>query len=172
MSSFRKPVITMPVVVHRRALKRKEKLRIQELAEAGTAYPKGDKTLTPVISCRRRELDHYQGARPNPFKKLTYASEHWASRKTIGDYFCFNGVKSPLSTNFHKNIISEKTRERVGNSRPDFEQITVLDNRLKGGLKRLGFVHPTNIQELSIRDLVDGQSGILAAETGNGKTLA
>jgi len=161
----------LPVVVHRRALKRSEKMKMAELQEAGTAYPKGDTKAQPVISCRRPELNHYQGQRPSPFKKLNYASEHWESRRTIGDFFSFNGVKKPLSTNYTEFVVSERTRERLGDSRPDFERIP-LDHRLKGGLKTMGFTHPTNIQQLSLKDLVEGQSGILAAETGNGKTLA
>jgi len=172
MSSFRKPIITMPVRVHRRALKRQEKQRLEELADQGSAYPKGDRKAMPVITCRRPELNHYQGQFYNPFKKLQFASEHWASRKTIGDFFSFNSYKKPLSTDFHNRIISENTRDKLGTTRPDFERVEKLSPSLKAGLKKLGFTHPTNIQEMSIRELLEGQSGILAAETGNGKTLA
>jgi len=145
---------------------------MEELAESGTAYPKGNRSIMPVISCRRTELNHYQGQRVNPFKKLVYASEHWGSRKTIGDYFSFNGYKKALSTSFHENVVSEKTRDRLDPDRPQFQSFDQLDSRLLNSLKNLGLTHPTNIQQLSLRDLLKGQSGILAAETGNGKTLA
>ena len=171
MSSFRKPVITLPVRVHRRAIKRREKQRLEELEDSGSAYPKGNRDLPPVIACRRKELNFYQGQRHNPFKKLQLATEHWPSRSTIGDYFAFNAYKTPLSTNFHDRIVSLHTKEIIGNTRPDFQPLG-LDSRLETALKNLKFLNPTNIQQLAIPGLLKGQSAIVAAETGNGKTLA
>ena len=113
--------------------------------------------MSLYLQCNKHfEVVIFQGQRVNPFKKLVYASEHWGSRKTIGDYFSFNGYKKALSTSFHENVVSEKTRDRLGPDRPQFQSFDQLDSRLLNSLKNLGLTHPTNIQQLSLRDLLKG----------------
>ena len=84
-----KPVITIPLRVNQRAVKRQEKIRMKELEAKHSKYYKGDRTLPPLIKCRRSELDHYKGQIYPSFKKLPMATEHWMSRSTIGDFFAF-----------------------------------------------------------------------------------
>ena len=84
-----KPVITIPLRVNQRAIKRQEKIRMKELEAKHSKYYKGDRTLPPLIKCRRSELDHFKGQIYPSFKKLPMATEHWMSRSTIGDFFAF-----------------------------------------------------------------------------------
>ena len=88
-SKIGKPVITIPVRVNQRAIKRQEKLRMRELEAKHSKYYKGDRNLPPIITCRRPELNHFKGQTYPPFKRLPMASEQWMSRKTIGDFFSF-----------------------------------------------------------------------------------
>ena len=88
-----KPIISIPVRVNQRAIKRQEKIRIKELEEAHSRYSKGDLKF-PIIKCRRPELDHFRGQTYAPFKSLPMASEHWMSRSTIGDFFSFVPFRS------------------------------------------------------------------------------
>ena len=98
-----KTVIKLPLRVERRAAKRLEAQKLKALQESGTAYPKGNRDLPPIISCRRPELNHYFGQKYNPYTgKLPLASEHWPSRRSIGDYFSFGAFRGPPATQWHK----------------------------------------------------------------------
>ena len=99
-----KPIISIPVRVNQRAIKRQEKIRIKELEEAHSRYSKGDRKF-PIIKCRRSELDHFRGQTYAPFKGLPMASEHWMSRSTIGDFFSFVPFRGGESRIFSKRFV-------------------------------------------------------------------
>ena len=105
-SRVTKPVITIPVTVQRRMTKRQDKLRAKVLEAKHSRFNQGDRTIPPLISCRRSELDHYKGQTYPPFKKLPLASEHWMSRSTIGDFFAFNPFRGASATTWHKYVPS------------------------------------------------------------------
>ena len=99
-----KPIISIPVRINQRAIKRQEKIRIKELEEAHSRYSKGDRKF-PIIKCRRSELDHFRGQTYAPFKGLPMASEHWMSRSTIGDFFSFVPFRGGESRIFSKRFV-------------------------------------------------------------------
>lgn len=176
-----KPVISIPTVVHRRAVKRSEKIRAKELEEAHSRYYKGDRNIPPVISCRRPELNHYKGQQYAPFKRLPLASEHWMSRSTIGDFFSFNPFRAASATSWYKYVprafdrlqFSEEDSVKIrlkGADKPSFDDFE-LDPRIVRALNCVGMRIPTNIQHDALPVLLQGKSGLVASETGNGKTL-
>ena len=202
-----KTVIKYPLRVEQRAAKRLEAKKLKALQESGTAYPKGNRDMPPIISCRRPELNHYFGQKYNPFTgKLPMASEHWASRKTIGDYFSFSAFRGAPATQWHKILQRKLEREQTDINRDNSDILAMAEEQglliFKGGtynkdysnpekptfrtspynneidtillnsLESCGYKNPTNIQDVSIPTLLLGESAIIAAETGNGKTLA
>ena len=200
-----KTVIKLPLKVTQRANKRQEAKKLKALQESGTSYPKGNRDMPPIISCRRSELNHYFGQRYNPFTgKLPLATEHWSSRKTIGDYFSFAAFRGSPATQWHK-ILQRKLERQQPNEELRSEILAMAEERglliFKGGdynkdykvkkptfrsspysnefdevllssIENCGYKYPTNIQDISIPTLLSGESAIIAAETGNGKTLA
>lgn len=47
-----------------------------------------------------------------------------------------------------------------------------LDDALVSGVEKMGYISPTSIQELVIRDAMDGLDILASAPTGTGKTAA
>ena len=62
-----KTIISLPRRVEKRAIKRAQAKKLEALRESGTAYPRGNRDIPPIIACRRPELNHYLGQRYNPF---------------------------------------------------------------------------------------------------------
>ncbi len=152
-----KPVITIPVEVQKRALKRQEKLKRESVRKSVLGINDGDRSRC-LIRCRRSELDHFAGQTYNRYEKIPLASEHWQSKRTIGDFFSFPVFKSP----------SYKIKQ--GNSK--FSTLEDLDPRLVAALNANGFVKMTYVQDQAIPAVLSGRNMIIASETGNGKTLA
>lgn len=48
----------------------------------------------------------------------------------------------------------------------------IKDKKILGGVSKLGFKHPTPVQEISYQKILDGGSFFVQAPTGSGKTLA
>ena len=180
MSRLPKPVISMPVALQRKSIKRIQKQRAKELEANHSKYSSGDRDSPPIIQCRRPELNHYKGQTYSPFKQLPMASEHWMSRSTIGDYFSFAQFRGSAATNWYKYVENpiDKIQFAQGEEikldkipKPTFEEFD-LDQRLVKSLKNIGIKTPTNIQYDSLPLLLSGESGLIASETGNGKTIA
>ncbi len=183
MSGFARkttPIITLPVRVHQRALKRREKQRGKELEAMHEKYYRGDRDVPPIVSCRRTELNHFKGQVYPPFKKLPLASEHWPSRRTVGDFFSFNPFRGAAATNwFYQGgkdndplqYADDDENTKRDSVPPTFSDYS-LDKRLVLALKKCGLKKPTNVQHAALQQLMGGESSLIAAETGNGKTLA
>jgi superfamily II DNA/RNA helicase len=152
-----KPVITIPVELQKRALKRQERLKREKIRKNNLGINDGDR-LRCIIKCRVKELDHFAGQTYDRYKSIRLASEHWRRSKTNGDFFSFNGYKSP----------SYKIKER----KALFTEHEDLDARLIASLADAGFRRLTYVQDQSIPAVLMGKSMIIASETGNGKTLA
>ena len=196
-----KPIISIPVRVNQRAIKRQEKIRIKELEEVHSRYSKGDGKF-PIIKCRRQELDHFRGQTYAPFKSLPMASEHWMSRSTIGDFFSFVPFRGGENRIFGKKFVTwnillfsaaatkwfnyeetfdenaiqyPKENEEFVKSMlmhaPKFENFG-LDSSLVNQLIQIGIKKPTNIQNDTFDPIMKGTNVLIASETGNGKTLA
>ena len=84
----------------------------------------------------------------------------WHHRKSVGDYFSINPFLPQPATNFDE-------------SHPTFDKYN-LDPRLIEALTKCGFTKSTNIQHEAIPKMLEypDSNTIIAAETGNGKTLA
>ena len=133
-----KTIIKLPRVVERRATKRLEAKKLEALRESGTSYPRGNRDIPPIISCRRTELNHYFGQRYNPFiGKFPLASQHWASRKTIGDYFSFSAFRGSPATQWHKILQRKIEREQMDRKVDTQDMLAMAEERglliFKGG---------------------------------------
>jgi len=170
----------MPVTLQRRAVKNLDKKRAKELEARHSKYYRGDRNIPALIQCRRSEVNHFRGQVYNPFKKLPMASEHWMSRSTIGDYFAFSPFRAPSATSWYKYAptpddsfqFAEGEKQKISESaKPSFKEYG-FDDRLLSALVRIGIKIPTNIQFDALPLLLSGKSGLIASETGNGKTVA
>lgn len=177
-----RPIISVPVTLQRRESKRLMKQRAKELEAKHSKYYRGDRKSPALIQCRRQELNHYRGQVYSPFNRLPLATEHWMSRSTIGDFFSFVPFRGPSSTTWYKYAPNpmdsfqfadgENQQKIIGSvEKPSFKEYG-FDERLSQTLPKIGMKIPTNIQFDSIPVLLSGKSGLIASETGNGKTLA
>ena len=100
----------------------------------------------------------------------------------LGDFFSFVPFRGPSSTTWYKYAPNpmdsfqfadgENQQKIIGSvEKPSFKEYG-FDERLSQTLLKIGMKIPTNIQFDSIPVLLSGKSGLIASETGNGKTLA
>lgn len=158
MSQAQFPVITIPVALQER--RKREKLKENKNKRALQIHQsrKGNHNI-PIISCRRKELNHYLGQSYNKFAEVPLASNGWLHKKAAGDFFTINGHgPNPAFAD-------------CDNEDEDFTSLG-LEKNLVAQLNKMGFERPTNIQSLAIPHVLDGKNTLITAETGNGKTLA
>jgi len=155
-----KPVITIPVEVERRAIKRHQKLK-SITKDMDRDRLKNKPTL---ISCRRQELNHKAGQQYGTLDTVALATQGWKNRKSFGDYFSINPIMANKATSF---------TDKLGYT-PTFNQLQ-LHPQLVEALNSCGFKKLTNIQHEALPAMLDHDTKVLhnliAAETGNGKTL-
>ena len=148
--------ITVPVPVQTRALKRHRNPK-----NIAAALDKEKlKQRKVIISSKRPELNHRMAQQYGTFDKLPLVSAGWYHRKSVGDYFTINPFQPLAATNFD-------------DSNPKFADYP-LDERLVKALNVCGFTKATNIQHEAIPKMLEYRDSntLIAAETGNGKTLA
>ncbi|XP_023329091.1 uncharacterized protein LOC111701859 [Eurytemora carolleeae] len=75
-STIGKPVITIPVTVEKRAMKRHK--NIKNISRDQDKQKLKNKPL--AISCKRSELNHYMGQTYGKFDKVPLASQGWNNR--------------------------------------------------------------------------------------------
>jgi len=151
--------ITIPVPVQNRALKRiRDPKRIKKELDKEKL-----KNKAVIISAKNKSLNHTKSQTYGTFDKLPLVSAGWHHRKSIGDYFTINPFRAPESTNFNKELKNPPTFHDYG-----------LDPRLVDALSKCGFTKTTNIQHEAIPKILEFSdcNSLIAAETGNGKTLA
>ena len=153
-----KPVITIPVPVQKRALKRQDKIRRESIRKSQAGINDGDRSRC-VLRCRVKGLDHFMGQNYDRYKKIPLATEMWQNKGTKGDHFSILPHKRP----------THKITDRADVSFSDYEEI---DPRLVEALSAAGYRRPTYIQDRSIPTVLAGKSMVIASEAGNGKTLA
>lgn len=151
--------ITIPVPVQNRALKRHRNPK--NVAKELDREKMRKKTV--IISAKNSELNHRKSETYGKFDKLPLVSGGWHHRKSIGDYFTINPFLPQAATNFDSSLAKPPTFE-------DYQ----LDSRLIRALAKCGFTKSTNIQHEAIPKILEHPdcSALIAAETGNGKTLA
>ena len=151
--------ITIPLPVQTRALKRmRDPKKIQKDLDKQKL-----KNNHVIISAKNKSLNHKKSQTYGTFDKLPLVSGGWHHRKSVGDYFTINPFRGPEATSFSSDL---KTR-------PTFQDYD-LDPRLVEALAKCGFTKTTNIQHEAIPKMLEFSdcSTLIAAETGNGKTLA
>ncbi|XP_042879794.1 probable ATP-dependent RNA helicase DDX28 [Penaeus japonicus] len=119
----------------------------------------GNKSI-PIIKCKREQFNYYLGQSYNKFEEVPLASKGWRHRKSAGDHFTIHG--------YGRNPAFAKLQEGL---QEDFDSLG-LSRELLTGIWNLGYKTPTNIQSLAIPHVLEGKNTLIAAETGNGKTLA
>ena len=148
--------ITVPVPVQTRALKRHRNPK--NIAAALDREKLKQRKV--IISSKRPELNHRMAQQYGTFDKLPLVSAGWYHRKSVGDHFTINPFQPLAATNFDE-------------TNPKFADYP-LDERLVKALNVCGFTKATNIQHEAIPKMLEYRDNntLIAAETGNGKTLA
>ncbi|XP_063603489.1 probable ATP-dependent RNA helicase DDX28 [Penaeus indicus] len=114
----------------------------------------------PIINCKRKQFNHYLGQSYSKFEEVPLASKGWQHRKSAGDYFIIHGYgKNPAFSHLQEGF------------QEDFDSLGLCQELLTR-IWNLGYKAPTNIQTLAIPQVLEGKNTLIAAETGNGKTLA
>ncbi|XP_042210547.1 probable ATP-dependent RNA helicase DDX28 [Homarus americanus] len=152
-------VIRVPVPLAEKLKREKQKRTKIERELLVQRSQRGDQS-TPIISCRRKQYNHYLGQSYNKFKEVPLASKGWGHRKSVGDYFTINSYGG-----------NPAFRDLQEGHKADFESLG-LDSDIQSQLNKLGFQTPTNVQTLAIPHVLEGKNTLITAETGNGKTLA
>lgn len=160
VSSVSQPsVIRIPVKMAEKIREVKHKKKSMEREKVLKHSQKGKKSV-PIISCKRKEYNHYAGQTYSKFQEVSLASKGWSHKKSVGDYFTINSYgKNPAFTHHDKDTL------------PEFDSLA-LSKDLLTQISKLGFQVPTNIQALAIPHVLEGKNTLITAETGNGKTLA
>ena len=150
-----KPMITAPRALQRAQSKYALKARAKQLEAANSKYSKGERNLPALIQCRRQELNHFKNQQYSPFKKLPMASEHWVSRRTIGDFFAFAPYRGSQAETWYKYVPSpydnlqfaegDPVLKIQNRDKPTFDELG-LNQKLLEAMKRMGFKTPTNTQ--------------------------
>ncbi|XP_035693515.1 probable ATP-dependent RNA helicase DDX28 [Branchiostoma floridae] len=128
-----------------------------------------------VISCKRKEFNHYGGQTLGKFDVPQLASKGWKHKKSVGDHFTIVGyTKNPalLPVPDEEDTDKGKSVVREGGDRPltTFGGLP-LDEGILEGLHAMNMVVPTKIQAAAIPAILSGKNVLCAAETGSGKTL-
>lgn len=153
-----KPVITIPVKVQQRAVKRHKNLRLLTRDMDKQQF----RAAPLVIASKRPEFHHYRSQTYGVLQTLKLASGGWHNRKSYGDYFTINPFKAPSANSFAKGM----------ETAPKFSDYEKLDPRIAAALSVCGFLQPTNIQHETLSStLASEDHALIASETGNGKTL-
>jgi len=151
--------ITIPVPVQNRALKRHRNAKT--MRESIDKDKLRNKTV--IISAKNQSLNHKKSQTYGSYEKVPLVSAGWHHRKSVGDYFTINPFLPPQSTSFSSELKHP----------PKFSDYD-LDPRLLEALSKCGFSKSTNIQHEAIPKILEFSdcNALIAAETGNGKTLA
>ncbi|XP_019631042.1 PREDICTED: probable ATP-dependent RNA helicase DDX28 [Branchiostoma belcheri] len=126
-----------------------------------------------IISCKRKEFNHYGGQSLGKFDIPTLASQGWKHKKSVGDHFTIVGyTKNPALLPEEKDTDKEKVVAGEGGDRPltTFGGLPLEEGILEG-LRSMKMAVPTKIQAAAIPAILSGKNVLCAAETGSGKTL-
>lgn len=152
------PVITMPVKLRERISKIRKKMEVKEREKKRQLSMAGDPT-TPIITCKRSELNHNKGQSYSKFASIKLATKGWQNKKSDGDYFTINS---------HAGNPASALATSGAAAFDHFDLRPELVERLHS----MEIEAPTSIQSLAIPRILAGENVMCAAETGSGKTLA
>mmetsp|Transcript_12342 Transcript_12342/g.18413 ORF Transcript_12342/g.18413 Transcript_12342/m.18413 type:complete len:532 (+) Transcript_12342:63-1658(+) len=110
----------------------------------------------------------YQGRVASPFRGTSSASVH---HRVMPSHYSLRQRKTSLSTSFAQVEDDVKMNE-VRDSGESFADYIPMASRVIECLGQRGIRVPTPIQSASLNRIYEGESAILHAETGSGKSLA
>lgn len=152
-------MIKIPVSLQKKQKREKLKEKKNERIQRARLSRMGNQNV-PVITCRRTELNHYQGQTYSKFAEVPLASRGWLHKKAVGDYFTLNSHGANPAFE-HCESGSEEDFASLG-----------LNGDIVAQIHKMGIEKPTNIQSLAIPQVLARKNTLITAETGNGKTLA
>jgi len=156
-------VIKMPVAITDKIKKIRKKDEEKQAQLHLKASRRGQSDIA-VISCKRKDFNHYYSQTYGKFEALPLASKGWFNKRSSGDYFVINSYGSLPSWNF-------QTEANEAGHAQGFEEIGI-ERKLIKNLNLMGIEKPTNIQALSMPHVLAHRNVLCCAETGSGKTLA
>ncbi|XP_018055355.1 PREDICTED: probable ATP-dependent RNA helicase DDX28 isoform X1 [Atta colombica] len=134
-----------------------------------TEAPKDIKGEVPIIVCRRKEFNFYEGQEYSKYKPIPLASKGWHHYKSKGDYFYIYPLTNVTKEAYGESF-KEKEKEEEEEAHDSFEHLG-LNPQIIDILKRYSITKPLKIQKIGIPKILNGANTVIAAETGCGKTL-
>jgi len=147
------PRITVPHKMQARMMKEQKKK--QDHQRQAIRNYKGPK----IISCKRKQFDHYKGQTYSDFSPQHLASSGWKHSGANGDHFTIQSWSGNPA--FQQIDGSPQTFSDLG-----------LNKEIIAALHDMDIKQPTNIQAQAIPPMLKGKHCMCVAETGSGKTLA
>lgn len=124
--------------------------------------PNDTEGKTPIVVCKRKEFNFYEGQKYSKLETIPLASKGWQHYKSKGDFF----FVYPL-TNVEEEAYNNEEEEEVCDTFAQFG----LNPQIINILEKYSISKPLKIQTIGIPQIMNGANTIIAAETGCGKTL-
>ncbi|XP_077374305.1 putative ATP-dependent RNA helicase DDX28 isoform X3 [Festucalex cinctus] len=119
-----------------------------------------------LIQSRNASLNQSAGYTHGKFDEPTLCSKGWKHKKSFGDYFTVNNIKSVAPF-----VFGSGQEEDIKKPVKTFHKLHI-SKELVETLERLNITHPTTVQLQTIPKVMRGHNILCAAETGSGKTLS
>ncbi|KAL6437714.1 hypothetical protein ACFW04_004236 [Cataglyphis niger] len=119
---------------------------------------------TPIIVCKRKEFNFYEGQTYSKFESIPLASKGWQHYKSKGDFFFVYPLTNVEEEAFDNESHNE---EKICDTFAQFG----LNPQIINILEKYNITKPLKIQTIGIPQIMNGVNTIIAAETGCGKTL-
>ncbi|XP_072756777.1 probable ATP-dependent RNA helicase DDX28 [Anoplolepis gracilipes] len=127
--------------------------------------PKHTEGKTPIIVCKRKEFNFYEGQKYSKFEPIPLASKGWQHYKSKQDHFFIYSLTSVEEEAYSKE--SNEEEEKVCDTFTQFG----LNPEIIKILEKYNITKPLKIQTVGIPQIMNGTNTVIAAETGCGKTL-
>ncbi|XP_051918835.1 probable ATP-dependent RNA helicase DDX28 [Hippocampus zosterae] len=119
-----------------------------------------------LIQSRNASLNQSVGYTHAKFDEPLLCSKGWKHKKSFGDYFTVNNIKSVAP------FVSQSGQEEdIKKPVKTFHKLHI-SSELVETLERLNITHPTTVQLQTIPKVMRGHNVLCAGETGSGKTLS
>nr|XP_012231835.1 PREDICTED: probable ATP-dependent RNA helicase DDX28 [Linepithema humile] len=126
--------------------------------------PQNVEGKTPIITCKRKEFNFYEGQTYSKYEPIPLSSKGWHHYKSKGDHFFIHPLTNVEEEAY--NIPSEEDNEMCDS----FLQFG-LNTQIVEILEKYSITKPLKIQSIGIPKIMNGFNAVIAAETGCGKTL-
>ncbi|KAK3909192.1 putative ATP-dependent RNA helicase DDX28 [Frankliniella fusca] len=150
------------------------KPKVQDTKSRNSSKPR----KTPIISCKRKEFNFYEGMKYGKFEAVPLASQGWLKRGSNGDFFSlYENYMNPNELHFGYAPLPKTTYSPDLSSSGERNTIQGfaslgIEKHLVESLRKVDIKRPADIQVASIPHVLQGKNCIISAHTGCGKTLA